>query len=47
MTPAELWYLAFWRRDTQAQRVGSAFRRGFALGALAALLLASIAGGAG
>lgn len=38
----ELWYKLFWARETQAARVASAFRRGLALGALAALMLVSI-----
>lgn len=43
----ELWYRLFWARETQAARVGSAFRRGLALGALAALMLVSLLLGLG
>lgn len=39
----DFWTRFFWDRDTPAARVESAFRRGFALGALAALVLQSIA----
>jgi hypothetical protein len=39
----ELWYRLFWKRETQADRVNSAFRRGFALGAMFALIFLSIA----
>jgi hypothetical protein len=39
----DLWYRLFWNRDTQAARVSSAFRRGFMLGAMVALVLQSIA----
>lgn len=38
----EIWYRLFWKRETQADRVGSAFRRGFAIGFLVALVVLSM-----
>lgn len=42
----EIWYRLFWKRETQADRVASAFRRGFAIGFACALMATALVEGA-